>query len=238
MNKEKSLIVIIPVYNEEGAIAHVLEKWVLKLDSMPFENGWQIQVYNDGSRDHTSEILKACAERYAGKIIAHDKLNSGHGPTILQGYRENAPKAEWLFQIDSDDEMGPEEFPLLWAQRGNYGFLAGRRKGRKQNLSRKIISAVSRMCIRCLYGKTIQDVNVPYRLMKTEVFNDIYRRIPGDTFAPNIIIAGLAAKRKISFFEIDVLHQERKSGTVSIKKWKLWKSAAKAFFQTCRAAFQ
>lgn len=236
MTNKLSLIVIMPVYNEQDAIAAVLEKWVSVLSSIPFEHGWQIHVYDDGSKDHTAGILTVCAERYPGKIIVHEKSNSGHGPTVLQGYRENTPKAEWLFQVDSDDEMGPEEFPVLWNHHRDFDFLAGNRKGRKQNCSRKIITLVSRTCIRLLYGKTIRDVNVPYRLMKTKVFSDIYNMIPYNTFAPNVIIAGLAAKQKIPFFEMDVRQQERKTGTVSIKSWKLWKSAAKAFFQTCRMA--
>lgn len=226
-----------PVYNEEDAIAQVLEKWVTKLDSMSFEHAWQIHVYNDGSRDSTAEILKICAARHPEKIIVHEKNNSGHGPTILQGYRENASRAQWLFQTDSDDEMGPDEFPGLWEQRRDYDFLAGYRKGRKQNLSRKMITLTSRLCIRCLYGKTIRDVNVPYRLMRTEAFRDIYDRIPPDTFAPNIIISGLAARQKIPFFEMDVPYRARKTGTVSIRNWKLWKSAVRAFFQTCKMTF-
>ena len=111
MSAKKSLIIVMPVYNEEAAIGSVLKKWTEKLDSISFENGYQIHVYNDGSRDRTGEILAGTAEKYPGKVIVHNKPNSGHGPTILQGYRENAPLAEWLFQIDSDDEMGPESFP-------------------------------------------------------------------------------------------------------------------------------
>ena len=132
MTEEKTLIVILPVYNEEGAIAQVLRKWVSTLGTMQFEHDWQIHVYNDGSTDHTAEILSECARQYQGKIVVHNKNNTGHGPTVLQGYRENAPKAEWLFQMDSDDEMGPEEFPHLWDLRKDHDFLIGTRSGRKQ----------------------------------------------------------------------------------------------------------
>ena len=43
------------------------------------------------------------------------KTNSGHGPTILLGYRENSDCA-WVFQMDSDDEMGPEFIWLAMAR--------------------------------------------------------------------------------------------------------------------------
>lgn len=232
MNKEKNLIVIMPVYNEEDIIASVLEKWVSKLDSMQIEGGWQIQVYNDGSKDCTAEILTVCAERHPEKIIVHNKPNSGHGPTILQGYRENASKAEWLFQIDSDDEMGPEGFPELWYKRENYDFLAGFRDGRKQALPRKIISAVSRLSVRLFYGKSIWDVNTPYRLMRVSAFKTIWEDIPANTFAPNVIISGMAGCNNLRCYEIRLPQQNRHTGEISIKKWKLLKAAVKSFWQT------
>lgn len=232
MFSKKTLIIIIPVYNEEGAIAQVLEKWVSELESMTFEHGWQIHVYNDGSKDRTAKILSDCANRNPDKIVVHNKTNSGHGPTILQGYRENAPKAEWLFQIDSDDEMGPEEFQHLWDLRENHDFLVGIRSGRKQGLPRRIISAFSRLTVRGLYGKSVWDVNSPYRLMRSDVFLEIYDLIPQNTFAPNVILSGMAAHKRLACTEIPVMQKNRQTGEVSLKKWKLFRAAGKSFFQT------
>ena len=230
MPEMRSLIVVMPVYNEEGAIGAVLDKWTAKLDAMALPS-YEIHPYNDGSRDHTAEILARCAEKHP-RIVVHNKPNSGHGPTILQGYRENAPRAEWIFQIDSDDEMGPECFDKLWEQRENYDFLVGLRDGRKQPLPRKIISAISRLSVRIFYGKTIWDVNTPYRLMRTSAFQPIYRAIPENTFAPNVIISGMTAKKRLRFFEMPVPQKDRQTGEVSIKKWKLFKAAMKSFWQT------
>lgn len=98
------LCIVVPVYNESGAIGAVLSKWSAMLDSHGID--WQLHAYNDGSRDNSSEILSAVAKRSNGRLVAHDKTNSGHGPTILLGYRENAEHCDWLFQMDSDDEMG------------------------------------------------------------------------------------------------------------------------------------
>ena len=227
-----------PVYNEEGAIAAVLKKWTDQLDTMDFKSAYEIHAYNDGSKDHTAEILAKCAKNLSGKVIVHNKPNSGHGPTILQGYRENVLKAEWLFQIDSDDEMGPESFGRLWEERENYDFLIGIRDGRKQALPRKIISFVSRLSVRIFYGKSVWDVNTPYRLMRSSSFVEIFERIPANTFAPNVILSGMAAKRKMRCFETRVPQRDRQTGEVSIKKWKLMKAAAKSFLQTIAFRFR
>ncbi len=231
MTKEDTLGIVIPVYNEEGAIAAVLDKWIQKLDGMNLK--YQIHAYNDGSKDDSSRILADYAREHAQTVVAHDKLNSGHGPTILLGYCENADAYTWLFQIDSDDEMGPELFDRLWAERGNYDFLVGIRDGRVQPLPRKVISFISRCVVKVFYGrKTVWDVNTPYRLMRSSVFGDIFGRIPRDTFAPNVILSGMVARRKLRYFQMRIPQRDRQTGEVSIKKWKLLKAAMKSFRQT------
>lgn len=230
----RELALIMPVYNEEGAIKNVLEKWDKTLSDLHID--YKIFAYNDGSKDKTGEILKEISSEHEN-IIAINKENSGHGPTILKGYRDNAEEFEWIFQIDSDDEMKEDSFHKLWENRENYDFLIGIRDGREQVLSRKIISAVSRMCIRIFYGKGVWDVNSPYRLMKTAKFKDVYFKIPSDTFAPNVIISGYCARKHLKFYETPVPCGIRETGEVSIKHFKLLKAAAKSFLQTIRFSF-
>jgi glycosyltransferase involved in cell wall biosynthesis len=227
----KELSIVIPVYNEEEAIGAVLDKWVAELDKLGID--YTVNPYNDGSKDGSWDVIRAKEKQYPGRVVGHDKANSGHGPTILQGYRDAADAGyEWVFQVDSDDEMGPEGFAGLWEKRDRYDFLVGTRDGRKQVLPRKIISAVSRMSVRLFYGRSIWDVNTPYRLMRVSAFRDVYREIPSDTFAPNVILSGMAAKLKLRCFEARVPQHDRTTGEVSIKKWKLLKAAMRSFFQT------
>ena len=233
--KPYDLSVVMPVYNEAEAIGPVLKKWMAMLDTLGIR--YRIRAYNDGSKDATGKILSEIADASDGRVLAVDKANSGHGPTILRGYREAAEDSEWVFQIDSDDEMGPESFPELWAKRNDYDFLVGRRDGRRQPLARKVVSFVSRLCVRLFYGKGIWDVNTLYRLMRAEIFAPFYAQIPDDTFAPNVILSGLAARHRLRLLEIPVPQHDRTTGEVSIKKWKLLKAAARSFAQTIGFAF-
>ena len=234
-NNIKHIIIIMPVYNEQSIIESVLHSWVIKLDSMQLN--YEIHAYNDGSKDRTAEILEICAAKYSQKIIVHNKQNSGHGPTILQGYIENADNTEWLFQVDSDNEMSPDFFDKLWNKRMDYDFLTGKRDGRQQPLARKIISFFSRLCVRLFYGKSIWDVNTPYRLMRAEVFKEIFQLLPRNTFAPNVILTGMACRENLRCFEMPIPQQERRTGEVSIKKWKLFRAAVRSFRQTISFAF-
>jgi glycosyltransferase involved in cell wall biosynthesis len=225
----RDLIVVMPVYNEEGAIQAVVEKWIGALSSLEID--FEIRAYNDGSKDKTGLILKQMSEKNP-QFVAYDKANSGHGPTILTGYRQAAKSAQWIFQMDSDDEMGPESFKALWDAREFHDFLIGRRDGYVQPLPRKIISAISRLTVWTCFGKGVWDVNAPYRLMRASLFAPLFDAIPEDTFAPNLIISGWAALSRLRIFEARVIRQERQTGMVSIKKWRLFKAACRSFWQT------
>lgn len=227
------LKIIIPVYNEVAAIQEVLNQWCSELSTLKI--AFEIHVYNDGSKDNTLQILTSYVKNNP-RVIIHDKLNSGHGPTILMGYRQNSD-VDWLFHVDSDDEMGPDSFHLLWAERENFDFLIGQREGRNSPLPRKIISLFSRLAVKTFYGTGVWDVNSPYRLFRVNKFKKLFQIVPDDTFAPNVILSGLACLYRYKIKEIPVIHNERKTGIVSIRKWKLLKVAIKSFFQTISFRF-
>ncbi|MCQ2389225.1 MAG: glycosyltransferase [Kiritimatiellae bacterium] len=224
------LCVVMPVYNEEAVVGAVLEKWTAELDSLAID--YVIRPYNDGSKDGSLSVMREIAAKH-WRIDVRDKLNGGHGNTILAGYREAAADGfDWVFQIDSDDEMGPDKFGELWSNRAGRDFLVGIRDGRRQALVRKIVSFVSRLCVRLFYGKGVWDVNTPYRLMRVSAFKRFFVEIPMTTFAPNVILSGLAARHKFRLFETRVPQHDRTTGEVSIRKWKLLKAAARGFVQT------
>ena len=229
------LCVILPVYNEEAVVGDVLRKWDEELGQLGIDS--VIRPYNDGSKDGSLRVMREFATAHK-RVEVRDKANSGHGPTILTGYREAARNGfDWIFQIDSDDEMGTEKFEDLWCRRGDYDFLIGRREGRVQALSRRIVSFFSRLCVRMFYGKSVWDVNSPYRLMRVSAFKDFYGAIPITTFAPNVILSGLAARHHLRCFEIQVPQRDRTTGECSMRKWKLLKAAVRSFIQTIVFAF-
>lgn len=227
----KELALVMPVYNEEEILENVINDWTNVFEGLDID--FEILAYNDGSKDKSLEILRKNAENNS-RLIVRDKKNSGHGPTILQCYRDCAENYEWIFQTDSDNELGTEGFVELWKNRCDYDFLIGKRFYKNRDASRKIISNVAKIITRILCGKGVSDVNCPYRLMKASVFKDLFLKIESDTFSPNIIVSGFVNRNNIKFFEIPVEWKNRSTGTVSIQKMKLFKSAAKAFFQTIK----
>lgn len=227
---KKELALVMPVYNEEECIVAVVKSWYDELSRLGID--FTMIILNDGSRDNTKGMLDTFRSYERINII--NKQNSGHGPTILMGYHKAVDIADWIFQTDSDDEMKPVHFNTLWSVREKYAALFGARKGRVQPSSRKLISAVSRFTIQILFGKEVIDVNTPYRLIRSSLLKKIIDKIPDTTLTPNLIISGALNKAGVPIFNTPIPHEGRKTGTVSILKWKLWKFSIKAFFQCVR----
>jgi len=225
--------VVMPVYNEAECICDVLDDWIKELTSLKIT--YHLIVLNDGSKDTTADVL----ERYAGNpaVMIINKKNSGHGPTILQGYGIAVQDAQWVFQVDSDNEIQAEQFKKLWTEREKYAVVIGVRDGRQQPFSRKIISMVSCLVVRVFYGRGVTDVNCPFRLMRADILKQILQNIPSNTFAPNVAISGYFALGKVRLLNQSILHTNRQTGEVSIKKWKLLKAAAKSLLQTIQIRF-
>jgi len=228
----KDVTIVMPVYNEEACINEVIDDWKTALDKLQIT--YTLLILNDGSRDNTAREL---AKNNSPNVTVINKENSGHGPTILTGYHLAAENAEWVFQVDSDNEMRAEHFQKLWNERRDCDAVFGIRSAREQALPRRIISFISRMAVTLCYGRGVQDVNCPFRLMRADVLKKLLERIPADTFAPNVAIAGLFVLNGSPVKNIAVPHSNRQTGEVSIKKWKLFKAAMRSFLQTLRIRF-
>lgn len=229
VDEQDDLAVIIPVYNEEAIVEAVVKEWAGELGRLGI--AYEIHAYNDGSRDGTLAALRR-ASAANERIVIHDKKNSGHGPTILLGFREHCCRKRWLFQVDSDNEISARHFESFWLKRHDYDFIVGIREGRESPLSRWLVSAASRFVCRWFYGARIQDVNCPYRLMRSSPFRSLFAALPENVFAPNVILTGMVGMRRLSTYEIPVKYESRKTGEVSVRKWRLLRAALTSFWQT------
>jgi glycosyltransferase involved in cell wall biosynthesis len=214
------LVVVMPVYDEEDVIVPVVSEWISVLTRLNI--AFQVRLYNDGSRDRTSERVRRAFGADSG-VVLFEKGNSGHGATILRGYRE-ARDSEWLLQIDSDGEMPAPPFEQMWRRRTGADFLIGNRIGRKAPWSRKVVTWASRLIVWLLFGSRIRDVNSPYRLMRNSVFKELFRSIPKDTFAPNLIVTGFVSRNRLRVAEIDVPFESHRNRSRSIGMSRLFKA--------------
>lgn len=230
------LIVVIPVYNESEIIETVVTQWISVLEHLAID--YKIRLYNDGSSDSTPAVLEKLFSRFQNRLEIVHKLNSGHGPTLIQAYRESVI-VPWIFQVDSDNEISEKQFEQFWNVRHDFDFVIGIRRGRQFSPARRLISFFSALTVRVLWGKGIPDVNVPFRLMRADKFSKIFDSLPPDTFAPNIIISGMAVKKglRIKVLEVDSVIRKTGSSSLSTNWLKLLRISLRSFQQVVAYAF-
>lgn len=111
MNEIK-VSVVIPVYN--------IEKYLAKcLDSILNQTLKEIEIIcvNDGSTDHSLQILKGYEQKYSS-IIVIDKKNEGPGAARNAGIK--LAKGEYIGFVDGDDFIDKRMYEALYAKAVQY----------------------------------------------------------------------------------------------------------------------
>ncbi len=218
------LQVVMPVYNEQEAIGEVVGDWCVKLDDCGIR--YVLIVVDDGSRDGTPDALKKLQEKWGPKLEVVRQKNAGHGQAILNGYRLAAQRpVPWIFQIDSDGQCDPQYFPQLWAVRDGYDFVSGFRTRRDDGFSRLVISQVLRVVVFFLSGVNCKDANVPYRLMRTQVFAPLFAKIPSTCFFTNVCLSILAIRAGLKYKYLPMRFLARQAGESTVPLRKLGQNA-------------
>ena len=222
-----SLSVVMPAYNEEDGIAVAVQ--AVQDHVLADVPGAELVVVNDGSRDGTGPLLDRLAAADPRVRVIH-KANGGHGPAIMTGLGQ--ARGEFVFLIDSDNQIPLEEFPPFWeaVHRGSDAAF-GVRRVRHDAPLRRVLTVLIRLCLSALFGVRLYDSNVPYKLLRRSVWTEAHSLIPDGTLAPSLFLAVFVARRGYRVAYLDVTHKDRETGTVSIRRWKLIKFCARAFRQ-------
>ncbi len=99
MSNKPELSIIVPAYNAQSDIADCLDSLVAQKSSENFE----IIVINDGSTDHTPDIVESYAMRHP-KIKLISQANAGVSAARNRGI--DASHGEYISFVDSDDTVG------------------------------------------------------------------------------------------------------------------------------------
>lgn len=215
-----SISIVMPAYNEEGIIEKSVRDYydeiVKKFDDAEFI------VVDDWSTDNTPIILKNLKKELPKLIIVKTPTNSGHGRALRLGL-QTASK-EYIFHTDSDYQHDPKDFWKLYPYIETSDMVLGYRKKREDPFIRKIVSFVLRNLNPLLFGVKLRDANCPFRIYRKETLDKILPWISETAFAPSIYICIVALHFGINIKEVPVMHYPRKTGKISIKGFKLFKS--------------
>jgi glycosyltransferase involved in cell wall biosynthesis len=221
------LSVVMPVYNEEGAIAAAVED--VQQHVLDAVDGSELVVVNDGSRDGTPALLDRVAGQDPRIRVIHQS-NTGHGGALIAGL--TAARGEYIFLIDSDRQIPLNAFSSAWAAlMSGRDAVFGVRRRRHDPPIRLYLTRLVKRAVRVLFGVTLEDANVPYKLFRRAIWETARPLIPDGTLAPSLFLAIVTQLGGHNVLEVDVVHTQRKTGQGSIRRLKLLKFCGRAFLQ-------
>ena len=229
------LYIVIPAYNEEANIRQVVDEWYpIAVAAGEIS---RLVVVNDGSKDGTLSVLKE-EQKLRPQLIVKDKENSGHGSTILAGYKFALSEgADYVFQTDSDGQTNPKEFEEFYRCRRHYDMVIGSRKSRQDGISRVFVTKILKLVVFLCFHVWVEDANTPFRLMKAETLKREIRYVPKDYFLTNVLLTVAFTKHNRSIRYIPITFRPRQGGVNSINMKRIFgigKNALRDFIKLNR----
>ena len=162
-----SLSIFFPAYNDAGTIASLAI--VAHMAARKLTDDYEIIVVDDGSPDHTGELLDEMACQFPWLKVVHHGRNRGYGGALRTGF-ETASK-ELVFYTDGDAQYDPREMARLWEAFGpDVDFVNGYKIGRSDPLHRVVIGRMYHWFVRTAFRLRLRDVDCDFRMMRRDVF--------------------------------------------------------------------
>lgn len=202
----RCLSVIIPAYNEEATIAHVVRQ-VLRLETVA-----EVIVVNDCSHDKTEEIVRELAATEPRVRLLRHAVNRGKTEALKTGFAD--VRGEIVIIQDADLEYDPTEIPEVIQPiiDGNADVVYGSRfLVRKASrvlyfyhyLANKLLTFTSNL----FTNINLTDVETGYKAFRSEIMRNMV--ITSSGFGFEIEVTAKIAKLKCAIFEVPISYYGR-----------------------------
>ncbi len=179
------LSVVVPAYNEEQRLPRTLDRLYEYYETQPYT--YEVIVVSDGSKDKTSDIVKAFAVEHPKFQLIDYSPNRGKGYAVRTGIL--AAQGEFILFCDADLATPQEETEkLLPRMTAGADIAIGSRPLRDsqlekhQPLYREMFGRLSNKLIQVLAVRGIQDTQCGFKLFTRKVAHDIFSRCKLDEF--------------------------------------------------------
>ena len=194
---ELQISIVIPVYNEEGAIGDDLDTIIATMEGSGYS--YEVIVVDDGSTDRTADIARA----KGAKVIQHP-INRGTGAARRTGILQ--ARGEIIVMTDGDGTYPNQDIPRLLEYLPAFDQVVGARTSEQGSLP--FLRAPAKWFIRklaCyLTGMDIPDLNSGLRAFKRAIMLKFLYLIPdGFSCVSTMTLAFLCNGYTIKYVPID-----------------------------------
>jgi glycosyltransferase involved in cell wall biosynthesis len=189
--------VVIPAYNEEGAIRDTIRQVRSVMDASNF--AYELLIVDDGSQDRTVELATA-----EGATVIAQPENRGYGASLKAGIRRSSH--EIIVITDADATYPSERIPDLIEALEGYDMVVGARIGKNVAIpmTRRPAKWVLGKIASYLAGRPIPDLNSGLRVMRKPLVRRFAHLLPsGFSFTTTITLASLCSGALVKFVPID-----------------------------------
>lgn len=218
-----TLSVVVPLYNEEGNVAPLLERIGGIVQRLPERPSYEIILVNDGSGDGTLARIREQMQRRPNIVLVNLSRNFGHQLAATAGL--DVAQGQAVVLMDGDLQDPPElieQFLERWRQ--GYDVVYAVRRSRKGEGAFKIFTA--RLFYRLIRRMT--NVSIPvdtgdFRLMSRRVVDTLNRSRERNRF-----LRGMVSWSGFNQTGVEYDRDERLSGETKYPLRKMLKFAADA----------
>ena len=190
------LTVVIPAYNEEGAVATTVDGIRTALSNLPLR--FEIVVVDDGSKDNTRHE----AQRAGARVLA-SSANGGYGWALKRGI--SGSDSEYVAIIDADGTYPAETLvPMLELAR-TADMVVGDRSGSMNNvpLIRRPAKWFLNKLANFLADRRIPDLNSGLRVFKRDSLKRFIPLLPDAfSFTTTITLCMLCSKMQVEYIPV------------------------------------
>jgi glycosyltransferase involved in cell wall biosynthesis len=172
--------IVIPAYNEAGAIGPVLDQ-IIALDL-----GAEIIVVNDGSTDATSDVA---GSRKGVRVIEHP-YNIGNGASIKTGIR--AAHGDVILMMDGDGQHKPADIPRLLGHMKRYDMVVGARTSESDaQVHRTFANQVYNTFASYIVAHKVEDLTSGFRAVRGPIARSFWYLLPNGFSYPTTLTLAL-----------------------------------------------
>lgn len=207
MTDKLSISVFFPAYNDAGTIASLVVLADRTLRRLT--DDYEVIVVNDGSSDHTSQVLTELESVYPRLQIVNHPANRGYGSALRTGFA--SASKELVFYTDGDAQYDVREIEkLVPMMTGDIDVVNGFKITRSDPFHRILIGKIYCWVVKLAFGIRIKDVDCDFRLIRRESFNRIWLTSTSGTICVELIKSLQDAGMR--FAECPVHHYHRAYG--------------------------